>query len=249
MAGGLEGAALAVRMGKMPYFDGHSSFATSSAISSTVSTPSGKGMPAFTELRVQGGHGRHVQVQIPSRASTWRQLAGGYAFLDNLAVADHQDAVGLNGLFHIMGNPRRRNALSLVQATDGFQHIPPAKGVQHGRGFVGDQDLRLHWPAPRQWPPAAFCPPESRRGAEAANSVMCTASRAASMRADHLIGGYTDILQAKGHIFPYHGGYQLIVRGSGRSCPRAGARPRPCPPPGYPAHRPAGAPPWEYTGR
>ena len=30
--------------------------------------------------------------------------------------------------------------------------------------------------------------------------------------ADHLIGGYTQILQAKGHIFPYHGGYQLIVR-------------------------------------
>ena len=42
----LKGAACTVGVGQIFYFDGHSSFITSSAISSTVRMPWGRGMPA-----------------------------------------------------------------------------------------------------------------------------------------------------------------------------------------------------------
>ena len=61
-----------------------------------------------------------------------------------LPVAHHHNAVGPGGFLHEMGDEEHGFSLLFVEAGDGLKHIFAALGIQHGGGFIQNDDIRAH---------------------------------------------------------------------------------------------------------
>lgn len=105
--------------------------------------PSGMGMPALTSSsRSSAAWG--TSSRRARTFSVWLNTSFRGALHHHMALAHDQDAVGLRGLFHIMGDGDDRDAQILVQAVDGLHHLLAAARVQHGGGFVEDEAVGPH---------------------------------------------------------------------------------------------------------
>ena len=95
----------------------------------------GQGKSARPEAHGQLGHGRHVQPQGLDLLNLGKHLGRG-AVQRDLALVEHDHAVGYGGLFHKMCNPDYRHALLAVELANRGQHVGAARGVQHGGGLI-----------------------------------------------------------------------------------------------------------------
>ena len=61
-----------------------------------------------------------------------------------LAFMKHNNPLSLCCFVHMVCDKHNRDALILVQLTDGLHHLFPASGVQHGSGFIQHDTFWLH---------------------------------------------------------------------------------------------------------
>ena len=156
-----------------------------------------------------GGLG-HIQPHLFEKGHMGENLPG-RAVQQDLPVVHHHHPVALGGLIHVVGDQNHRDAKLLVQGPDGFEDLPAAPGIQHGRGLVHHNTVRAHGNDSRNGHPLLLAAGELMGGVL---PVLIHSHRLEGLihpPAD-LLGGNANVLQPKGHIFLHNGGDDLVVR-------------------------------------
>ena len=153
---------------------------------------------------------RRRQPQLMEPLHLCKNLSG-RAVHGGLAVVHHNDTVRLLGLRHVVGDEHHRHAPLPVQPMDGVQHLPPSVGVQHSRGLVQHDALRLHGNDAGNGHPLLLSAGEQVR--RMAGKITHTHRL---QRIVHPLTNFlrrnAQIFRGKGHILLHHVGDDLVIR-------------------------------------
>ena len=202
----LKGRARHVDMGQAPNFNRHSS----TAISSTVMMPARRGTPSSRSCAASCAMGGTSSPILRISSVFFKHLAG-RALEGDLARVHHQQASGAQSLVHKMRDPDDGDAIAPVEFLRHGKHLAPPGGVEHGGGFVKDDDLRPHGQHPGDGHALLLAAGEHvRRGLGVfphAHGFEGIVHAAADVLRRH-----AEVFKAKGAVLLHHGGDDLVVR-------------------------------------
>ena len=128
---------------------------------------------------------------------------------DDAAAAHDQNAVGLGGLLHIMGDGHNGDA-RLAQLADGAHDLCASVGVQHGGGLVQNQAVGPHGDNARNGDALLLPAGQLIRRCLALFVDACQLHGLVDAGAD-LRRRHTQIFRRKGDVFLHDGGNDLVV--------------------------------------
>ena len=151
----------------------------------------------------------HIQVDLTQGLHLLEYLAGRPGEYRR-ALVHHHDAVSQSSLLHEVGDPDHGDALFLVQPLDSFEHFLAAGRIEHGGGFVGDDDAGLHGENARDGDALLLSAREHVRGSIGLFGHAHGRKRIVDAP-HHLIVGDTQIFHTEGNVLADNGGNDLIV--------------------------------------